>query len=266
MQKIFIICLILLSQIKAQEELTYLMEEIVQEEKESCWVKAYGRGMGEPISTCRDGEEKDGLLCYPFCNEGYTGAGPVCWQNCPDGFRNDGAFCYKPNSYGRGFGYWSLDHCVHENPQGCEQYWLLYYPKCAAGFTNFGCCICTPVCPEKMTDIGISCAKDTYGRGVGKPLTCKKELEYDAGLCYNKCRDKYSGVGPICWGDCPEGLNRCGALCLKEEECTDAIKRDFEEALAAIIKFLEHDTSGGFIDFSKFIKDLVHPICHYPEN
>ena len=45
----------------------------------NCWKDAYGRGVGKPISTCREGYEKDGALCYPKCKEGYYGVGPVCW-------------------------------------------------------------------------------------------------------------------------------------------------------------------------------------------
>ncbi|OUR88446.1 hypothetical protein A9Q81_23655 [Gammaproteobacteria bacterium 42_54_T18] len=38
-----------------------------------------------------------------------------------------------------------------------------------------------------------------YGRGVGTPLTCASDEDYDAGLCYVPCRDTYNGVGPVCW-------------------------------------------------------------------
>lgn len=34
-----------------------------------------------------------------------------------------------------------------------------------------------------MIDIGISCQKDSYGRGVGKVLTCTNEQEMDLGIC-----------------------------------------------------------------------------------
>ena len=45
----------------------------------SCWKKAYGRTAGEPFSSCPDDKEKDGALCYPYCESGYSGVGPVCW-------------------------------------------------------------------------------------------------------------------------------------------------------------------------------------------
>ncbi|NJP10556.1 MAG: hypothetical protein HC866_14640 [Leptolyngbyaceae cyanobacterium RU_5_1] len=72
--------------------------------------KTYGRGVGKPISTCANGQEKNGALCYPACKPGYSGVGPVCWKSCPDGFKDDGAVCRKDahifakESYGRGVG------------------------------------------------------------------------------------------------------------------------------------------------------------------
>ncbi len=41
------------------------------------------------------------------------------------------------------------------------------YPKCQSGFHAVGCCVCSPTCPDGMNDIGISCGKNSYGRGVG---------------------------------------------------------------------------------------------------
>jgi len=41
----------------------------------------------------------------------------------------------------------------------------------------------------------------SYGRGVGTAgvLECSSDKDTDAGLCYDKCRDGYNGVGPVCW-------------------------------------------------------------------
>lgn len=41
--------------------------------------------------------------------------------------------------------------------------------------------------------------KVAYGRGVGVPMSCGSDQEYDAGLCYQRCADGYDGVGPVCW-------------------------------------------------------------------
>ena len=128
------------------------------------------------------GMEQSGLLCYKRCKRGYTGVGPVCWQNCPRGFKNHGLFCFKPKPYGRGFGFglipfaeWNLNNakkrCEKKHGRGkCEQHGLIIYPKCKRGYHAFGCCICSPNCVDGMKDIGVSCAKKSYGRGLGKPI------------------------------------------------------------------------------------------------
>jgi Calcineurin-like phosphoesterase len=46
--------------------------------------------------------------------------------------------------------------------------------------------------------------------------TCNHGKEYDAGLCYERCRPGYDGVGPVCWGECPDGYTDDGALCRKD--------------------------------------------------
>ena len=110
-------------------------------------------------------------LCYPPCREGYHGVGPVCWgTSCPPGFHDDGmGFCYKPKPYGRGVG----RSCLHgffkcDCHDDEDKYGLMCYPKCHSGYHNVGCCICSPNCPSNMVDMGVSCAKPSYGRGVGK--------------------------------------------------------------------------------------------------
>jgi hypothetical protein len=264
MIKIAFISLLLLNvEIATWDPLKFMQDD------DTCWVKAYGRGMGTIPDQCPEGEERSGLLCYPKCQDGYTGIGPVCWQDCPNNFRDDIAYCFKPEPYGRGVGYplSQLEKCQQENPQGCEQYELLFYPRCKASFHNVGCCICSPDCPEGMTDIGISCAKKSYTRGQGTPMICKADEVEDTGLCYKPCKDdKYTGIGPICWDECPEEHEQCGALCLKDEKCTDKIQKYFDDAFATILAFLATDYEGGFINFSQFIKELSYPICTNPDN
>ena len=76
-----------------------------------------------------------------------------------------------------------------------------------------------------MIDIGVSCQKDSYGRGAGDPLVCKSTEEEQAALCYDPCKNGFSGVGPVCWERCAEGMTECGALCLAEgESCSDSVK------------------------------------------
>jgi hypothetical protein len=67
------------------------------------------------------------------------------------------------------------------------------------------------------------------------PDTCPKDKpEYDAGLCYPKCRDGYHGIGPVCWADthnigvgtpvglepCPDGWEDWGLVCHEPISCS----------------------------------------------
>ncbi len=241
-----------------------------QSTDQACWKRSYGRGVGKPISTCPANTEQNGLLCYPLCNSGYSGNGPVCWEVCPSGFKDTGADCLKPSSYGRGAGYalWNEDKCNNENSQGCEKYGALYYPKCAADFHNAGCCICSPNCPPGWTDIGVSCQKGSYGRGVGKPLVCTAQQQEDAGLCYNPCRDGYYGVGPVCWESCPSGWTDCGAMCVgSSTECADKLLQIGTDALNVAAQLAGGDEEGDEIDYQdddsiqNLVQDLDIPIC-----
>ena len=53
-------------------------------------------------------------------------------------------------------------------------------------------------------------------------MTCKSDQEYDAGLCYTKCRAGYKGIGPVCWGSCSGNSNSsrtaCGAFCTSNDQ------------------------------------------------
>lgn len=92
---------------------------------------------------------------------------------------------------------------------------LLCYPRCGAGYGNYGSGpVCWGLCPPRTNNIGISCAKRSYGRGVGKPLSsCRATEERNGALCYKLCVSGYYGVGPVCWKRCPSGWEDQGALC-----------------------------------------------------
>lgn len=55
----------------------------------------YSRGVGSVPSSCGEGQEQGGRLCYPACAEGYYGVGPVCWESCPAGYHDDGLTCRR---------------------------------------------------------------------------------------------------------------------------------------------------------------------------
>lgn len=81
-------------------------------------------------------------------------------QECPPEFTDTGAYCIKP-TYGRGAGS-NLPTCEAEfGANNCEKCLLLYYPKCKASYKPSGCNICSHECPPNMTDLGVSCQKQS---------------------------------------------------------------------------------------------------------
>jgi len=162
----------------------------------------YSRGVGRAISGCAAGYEKQGALCYPACREGYYGVGPVCWQRCNDGYTDDGLTCRADASI------------ISANNSNCP-----WYDQCGLTLAR-GC----STCPSGYTNDGCTCrrdahiyGKDSYTRTAGQPLSCNSNEDYDAGLCYTKCRQGYSGVGPICWQTpCPMDTTDIGVSCEKK--------------------------------------------------
>ena len=148
----------------------------------------YGRGVGMVPTGCPDGQEKNGGLCYAKCGDGYKGAGPVCWKSCPPDYHDDGATCRRdPDDYGN----------------KCK----IGY-KCKKGYKNTGC-----TCHR---DAHIF-SKDSYGRGAGTtPKDCGADQDYNAGLCYPKCKPGHHAAGSnICSPDCPAGMTDIGLSCQK---------------------------------------------------
>lgn len=75
-----------------------------------------------------------------------------------------------------------------------------------------------------------ACWKDSYGRGVGKPIhACDASagLEQSGALCYPFCESGFYGVGPVCWEYCREGWVDEGALCRKEGSIETVAKRSY---------------------------------------
>lgn len=114
--------------------------EIVSD-ADACWLQTKIRGVGRPITSCPEGLDQSGLLCYPPCEEGWKGVGPVCWK--------DG------KGRGRGFG----------RPLGCtrgtEYQGGLCYKLCPAGYDGHGP-VCVETCPpSKPFKCGMICTAST---------------------------------------------------------------------------------------------------------
>ncbi|MFK7772512.1 MAG: hypothetical protein AB8F94_10240 [Saprospiraceae bacterium] len=239
--------------------------EFLKEDK-FCWRETYGRGVGSIPTICQNGMQMDAGLCYKLCKTGYYGIGPICYKSgVPDGFRDDGLYLAKSAPYGRGGGYpWligdppfkntgQMTRCEKDHGKGnCEQDGALVYPKCKENHVKQGCCICSPECPPGYQDIGVSCKKPSYGRGVGVvPTGCANGGQYNAGLCYQKCKNNYVGIGPVCWEvTCPNVSGKqwidCGAGCAKTGgDCATAIIDMATTPLIAILNIAGMIVTGG---------------------
>ncbi|MDP9199496.1 MAG: hypothetical protein M3O07_09830 [Pseudomonadota bacterium] len=185
-----------------------------------CWSETWGRGASMAIPTvCGVDQEKNGALCYPKCQAGYVSDGVAgCIQSCPAGARDDGLFCgwasYKAAEYPA----WDAAKCRANHPTGCWQtvptigVWV---ENCRAGYKHVvGFCEISELnCPAMGlagNRIANSCAKKHYFRDTALPA-CGSGKEYDAGLCYDACKDGADGVGPVCWAKGPPGWVQCGA-------------------------------------------------------
>lgn len=202
-----------------------------QSGKEFCWKDSYGRGVGTMPQSCPAGRERIGLLCYTQCPANTQRFGFDCHSVCPSGMRNDGLFC-RAAEYGRGVGFpWEFGDALNDNGMikrcerahgrgNCEKNGLIYYPKCKAGYSAVGCCLCRPNVPNCAAlgmnpGIDLSCAKRVI---IGDPVTgsCPYGEESDGGLCYKQCRPGYDGVGPVCWTGAPRGWVECGMGAAKD--------------------------------------------------
>ncbi len=168
---------------------------------------------------CPSDKHEDAGLCYKPCRSHFKGVGPVCWGECPHGFKDTGVDCLKPKAYGRGTGHFSKHDCdkTHDGKKyGCQKWGLLWYPKCKPHFHNVACCVCSPDCPHGFKDIGISCQKPSYGRGVGTPIdSCPQGQQKSGALCYDDCKKSYHLVAGTCWQKCPKGFKSVGIDCQK---------------------------------------------------
>ena len=196
-----------------------------------CWADTAVRGAGVIPSKC-PGEEKDGALCYPLCKAGYEGVGPVCWESCPPDAHDDGALCRRDAKI------------IAANNSSCP-----WYDKCGLTFAK-GC----SKCPVGYINDGCTCrmnvqiwAKKSYGRGAGTPMHCPASRpDNDAGLCYEACGADQTGVGPVCWYDCPATHPvACGAGCaVNNDACATALAQQIVTPIQLVMEIVAEDPAA----------------------
>ncbi|MBX7174099.1 MAG: hypothetical protein K1X72_24215 [Pyrinomonadaceae bacterium] len=230
-----------------------------------CYRQSFTRDAGEAATTCANGWEKVGLRCYPKCQSGYERSGSNCIATCPQGFSDIGLYCQKPAAYGRGAGWagysavggkTAIQRCEEGNRskgdggspagQSCEMWGAYAYPKCKSGFHNVGANICSPDCPFNWQDSGTGCKKPALPSNLsGDAFGCNPGKEKSGELCYNKCnKADYSGVGPVCWQNCPSQMPvNCGAGCAtSSKDCALAVT---DMVISPVLAAVSLATLGG---------------------
>ncbi len=234
-----------------------------------CWKLFENRpnnDLGVPL-TCKPGYNQDTAgLCYKNCAPSERGIATFCYSNCPAGYRDDGLYCGKPGPYGRGAGYAINIQCLPPPPGGgarrfcgadpnarakncekdngvgnCEEWGLLFYPKCKPGFHAVGCCTCSPDCPAGWEDIGVSCKKPNYAREVLPITECPAGREKSGLLCYPPCtKPGYEGIMNSCFQKCGGGRPwDCGGACAtNQKECAINVLKQVVSVPLAIASFL----------------------------
>ena len=112
---------------------------------------------------------------------------PAQYEKCKPGEIDDGYFC-------------RLVKCKDDEDADGG----FCYPKCKAGYHAFGCCVCTPDCPQGWTDDGAFCRQTDY---------CGPGKDNQGAMCYDKCPAGYSGALDWCRSNCPPGYVDDGLLC-----------------------------------------------------
>lgn len=171
--------------------------------------------------------------------------------------------CEKPASYGRGAGYFITDEgsCLNDH-YSCEMWGAMWYPRCALGFSPYGCCVCSPNCPSDYIDDGAFCQKPSYGRGVGvSRLGCESGEVYDAGLCYPPCPNDRNGVGPLCWSRCG-GVNsvECGIFCTSSPaKCADITLQIIGSAVKVAANIAGTNALGAILAIFDGVNQIMEP-------
>jgi HYR domain len=114
-----------------------------------------------------------------------------------------------------------FQRCEADHGAGnCEKTGLNVYPKCAPGYSAFGCCTCIPDFESCQAEgyvnvrVGHSCLAQVE-LGDPTPVFCREGLVQDGLLCYPPCQGGYAGVGPVCWQECDTDQAWCAAGCAR---------------------------------------------------
>jgi hypothetical protein len=107
------------------------------------------------------------------------------------------------------------------------------------------------------------CWKQAIDRGVGTiPNYCNTRENMD-GLCYNRCKNGYTGIGPICWENCQHGYHDDGLFCRQPIPLHIYTKKSYGRGIGTIPKCspnLTYDTGLCYKSCNKTYEG-IGPLC-----
>jgi len=226
-----------------------------------CWKDSYGRGVGRPLNSCPDGQEKQGSLCYKSCKPGYKGRAHLCWQQCKDGERKIGTLCrvswwrtYIRKSYNRGVG----------RPMGCggsrsERQAGLCYTPCRSGYVGNGP-VCWSRCANKFPVNGGALCCQTQADCASKILNMitgvnvKDPINSSKGFIMAKCSEVNSVSDELALGRPVaeiEGEETVGESSLADSSDSSSYSSsDYEDSSESSSDW--EDSSASFEAFEEF--------------
>lgn len=199
---------------------------------EFCWRNTFPRGAGMLPGKCTKPGYVPGKIAglFPTCVKS-SGVARVA---CKPGWRDHVLYCQKPaisRLLSAGIPLMSKAYCERQYTQGCEKHVFSktlfgnvgeWSPKCKRGYHAFTPYMCYPDglsqvdCREKYGHNsfffgGNACSKSIdIGDYDFTGASCEEGFEMQAGLCYPKCPQGSTGIGPVCWYKPPAGFTECG--------------------------------------------------------
>jgi hypothetical protein len=111
--------------------------------------------------------------------------------------------------------------------------------------------LCELNVPSGFTGItALDIAKGSYTRPAGILPGCGVSQNSDS-LCYPYCTSPYSGVGPVCWGICPNGYIACGGGCAIDDSTCLTVTAD--QALSIVVLATSFINPGEFFPKCAFL-------------
>ena len=197
------------------------------------------------FSKCEKTDYFELGMCYGKCDKGWKGVLNRCYKNCDEGYTDTGIACVLPPDlkkrpkYNRGAGTAQvcpsgkdkkagrcLDRC--KNGYAADKYGNRCRQSCGRGYRTY-----RYVCYKNWRSWNW---RKSYSRGLGKlPSICPQGKEKEVALCYPKCKNGFTGRGPLCLGSCPNGYKNLEVTCKSPGDIKKKVSKERRAGLPVYV-------------------------------